>query len=255
MRKTLLRVFAVSAVMVLVTAGVAGAIVLRVGNIIVTTDGGFSPTTLPKKKYAPITIHGHGRLSTADGSLPPILKELILLFDKHGSVVTKGLPVCTPGKLAATTTAQARALCPGAIVGKGTGKAVIQFEESPPIPATSPITIFNGPRRNGNPTVLAHAHLTVPAPSTYVVLIEIKKIHKGRFGYEVNAHIPPIAHGAGIPIYGSVTIGREWTYKGKRMSYINASCPDGHLVAEGKFNFSDGTHAQGILTKPCKSKG
>ena len=124
---------------------------------------------------------------------------------------------------------------------------MVQFPESAPIPASSPITIFNGPKRHGNPTVLAHAHLTVPAPTTFIVPIEIQKVHDGRYGYRTVAEIPKIANGAGIPIYGRISIGRKWTYKGKRMSYINASCPDGHLQAKGQFSFSDGTVPAGDL--------
>jgi hypothetical protein len=254
MRKTLLRVFITTAVLLLVGAGTAIGLRLEIGNIVVTADGGFSPTTLPKHEYAPITVQGHGKISTADGALPPILKQITFLFDKHGSVVTKGLPVCTKSKLVATTTKQARALCPGAIVGTGVGKAVIAFPESTPIPASSPITIFNGPKKHGNPTVLAHAHLTVPVPSTFVVPIEIQKVHDGRYGYKTIAEIPKIANGAGIPIYGSIAIGRKWTYKGKKMSYINASCPDGHLQAKGQFTFKDGTFLEGTFTKPCRGK-
>ena len=232
----------------------AVALRLQIGNIVVTTDGGFSPTTLPKHKFAPITVHGHGKISTADGNLPPVLKRITFLFDKHGSVVTKGLPVCTKSRLVATTTKQARALCPGAIVGTGVGKAIVAFPESTPIPASSPITIFNGPPKHGNPTVLAHAHLTVPVPTTFVVPIEIQKVHDGRYGYKTVAEIPKIANGAGIPIYGSIAIGRKWTYKGKKMSYINASCPDGHLQAKGEFTFKDGTFLQGTFLKACKGK-
>jgi hypothetical protein len=240
--------------MLLIGAASAFGLRLVLGNVVVTTDGGFKPTTLPKKSFAPITIQGHGKLSTLDGTLPPILKTITFFFDKHGSVETKGLPVCTKGKLVATTTPQARALCPGAIVGTGVGKAIVQFEESPPIPASSPITIFNGPRKHGNPTVLAHAHLTVPVPTTFVVPIEIQKVHDGRYGYKTVAEIPKIANGAGVPIYGRISIGRKWMYKGQKMSFINASCPDGHLQAKGQFSFKDGTFMQGTFVKPCKGK-
>jgi len=254
MRKALLRLFVITGVLLLVGVGSALALRLAIGNIVVTTDGGFSPTTLPKHEYAPITIRGHGRISTVDGTTPPILKQIIFFFDKHGSVVTKGLPVCTKSKLVATTTKQARALCPGAIVGTGVGKAVINFAESAPIPASSPITIFNGPRKHGNPTVLAHAHLTQPAPTTFIVPIEIQKVHDGRYGYKTVAEIPKIANGAGTPIYGRIAIGRKWIYKGRKMSYINASCPDGHLQAKGQFTFKDGTFLQGTFVKACKGK-
>lgn len=254
MQKTVLRTAVIAGVIVLATAATAMALRLQVGNIVVTTDGGFSPTTLPKHEFAPIKLHGYGKISTVDGSQPPVLEQIILWFDKHGSVETRGLPVCTPGKLAATTTSQARKLCPGAIVGTGFGKAVVTFAESVPIPASSAITIFNGPKKHGNPTVLAHAHLTVPVPTTFVVPIEIQKVHDGRYGFKTVAQIPPIAGGHGTPIYGRLSIGREWTYKGKRMSYANASCPDGRLQAKGQFRFKDGTFLQGTLFRPCKGR-
>jgi hypothetical protein len=254
MRKTVLRALAVAAVLLLAAGGSALALRLHVGNIIVTTDGGFSPTTLPKDHFAPIKLHGYGKISTGDGSLPPVLEQIVLWFDKHGSVETRGLPVCTAGKLEATTTKQARKLCPGAIVGTGLGKAVVAFPEQPPIPATSPLTIFNGPKKHGNPTVLAHAHLTVPTPTTFVVPIEIQRVHDGRYGFKTVADIPKIAGGSGIPIYGRLSIGREWKYKGKTLSYVNAGCPDGRLQAKGQFRFKDGTFLQGTVFKPCKGK-
>jgi hypothetical protein len=255
MRKTVLRTFAGGLVLALVLAASASALHLQVGNIVVDTNGGFSPTTLPKHELAPIKLHGYGKISTADNGLPPILDQIIIWFDKNGEVVTKGLPVCTPAKLAATTTPQARKLCPGSIVGTGFGKAVVNFPEQGPIPASSAITIFNGAPKNGNPTVLAHAHLTVPGPTTFVVPIEIQRVHDGRYGFKTVADIPKIAGGYGTPIYGSLKIGREWTYKGKRLSYANASCPDGRLQAKGQFSFKDGTVLQGDLLKPCKGKG
>jgi len=254
MRKSLLRTFAAVVAVALVGAGTALALRLEVGNIVVVTDGGFTPTTLPKHKFAPIKLHGYGKISTKDGSIAPVLETITIWFDKHGEVETRGLPVCTKGKLAATTTAVARKLCPGAIVGTGYGKAVVYFPDSRPIPASSPITIFNGPPKNGNPTVLAHAHLTVPAPSTFVVPIEIQRINQGRYGFKTVAKIPPIAGGSGVPVYGRLKIGREWNYKGRRLSYANASCPDGRLQAKGSFRFKDGNLLQGTLFSPCKSR-
>ncbi len=252
MRKTVLRASVVAAVLVLAATGTALAVRLQAGNLIVIAEGGPTPTRLPRGHLAPIKLHGHGRILTSDGSTPPILKTIELLFDKHGSVVTTGLPVCTKAKIAATDTAQARKQCPGAIVGKGFGKAVVLFPEQKPIPASSPITLFNGPPgKHGNPTVLAHAYLDVPAPTTYIISVEIQRINDGRFGYKTVATLPRIAGGAGVPLYGELTIGRTWTYKGKKLSYINAECPDGRLEAEGTFGFEDGTSLTGSFVKKC----
>jgi hypothetical protein len=255
MRKTLLRAVVMGTLGLLVLAATALAIRLQVGNVIITADGGFTPTTLPKDHFAPIKLYGHGKITTADGNPPPVLEQIILWFDKHGSVETRGLPVCTAGKLAATKTSQARKLCPGAIVGKGKGTAIVYFPESAPIPASSPLTLFNGPRIHGNPSVLAHAHLTVPVPTTFVVSIEIQKVHDGRYGFKTVAVIPKIAGGYGVPTYGQLTIGREWKYKGKTLSYVNAGCPDGHLQAKGRFIFKDGTVLAGGFLKRCTGKG
>jgi hypothetical protein len=253
-RKTLLRVHVLAGVILLIGAASAAAIVLHASNLVITTDGGFSPTTLPKKGYAPIKLHGYGKIASEDGSPPPILDTVTIWFDKNGKVETRGLPTCTPGKLKATTTAQARKLCPGAIVGKGFGKAVVNFPEQGPIPASSPITLFNAKPKGGNPVVLAHAHLTVPGPTTFVVPIEIQKVNDGRYGFKTVGKIPKIAGGYGVPLYARLSVGREWKYKGKTLSFANAGCPDGRLQAKGQFKFKDGTFLQGSIFKRCTGK-
>ena len=257
-----IRVLAVAVAAVLVLAVVSGALAapqvtkvhLVAGNLVVDGEGGFSPTTLPKNVAAPIEVHGQGKISTVDGELPPILKTIEFEFDKYGSVDTTGLPKCSAGRLQATTVPQARKLCPGAIVGKGFGHAVVKFPEQAPIPANSPITIFNGPEIKGDPSVYAHAYTTVPAPVTFVIPIRIETIHNGRYGYRVNVEIPKLAGGAGIPISGSIKIDRKWTYKGKKHSFVNARCPDGRLQSIGNFDFKDGTQLKGSFLSVCQGK-
>lgn len=252
-----------AAALVLVVAIAASALAARevtkvhivAGNLVIDGQGGFSPTALPKHVDAPIKIYGRGKISTVDGKLPPVLKTIEFEFDKHGSVDTTGLPICTAAKLQATTVPQARKLCPGAIVGKGYGHAIVKFPEQDPIPANSPITLFNGPRVGGDPTVFAHAYTTVPVPVTFVVPIRIETIHNGRYGYRVQAEIPKLAGGAGIPISGSIRVERQWTYKGVRHSFVNARCADGRLQAIGKFGFKDGTLLQGTFVRPCQVRG
>ncbi len=181
----------------LIATASATALKVRVGDLILNADGGFAPKKLPKRHDAPITLRGGGKLSTVSGDLPPIAETLVIEFDRHGHVETAGLPVCHASRLEATTVPQARRNCRGSIVGTGFGRAVVAFPEQRPIPVSSPITIFNGPRKHGNPTVYAHAFTTVPAPTTFVVPIEIERIHHGVYGYRTKARIPKIAGGAG----------------------------------------------------------
>jgi len=245
------RSLAGTALGLLALAGSASGIQIRAGDLIVTANGGFSPKALPKDHDAPIRLHGSGKVATVSGALPPIVKTITIEFDRHGSVQTAGLPVCLASKLQSTTVPAARRNCPNSIVGKGRGHAIVAFPEQRPIPISSPITLFNGPRKHGNPTVLAHAYTTVPIPTTFIVPIEIEKIHKGVYGYRTEAKIPPIAGGSGIPISGSLKVGRRWTYRGVHHSYVNARCATGHLQARIEVGFKDGTLLNGTLFRPC----
>jgi hypothetical protein len=225
---------------------------LIAGDLIIEGRGGFRPETLPMHHDAPILIYGGGKLSTKSGEVPPILETLTFEFDRHGSVDTTGLEVCTAGKLQATTVPAARKACPNAIVGEGRGSAIVTFPEQGPIPVSSPITLFNGPKKNGDDTVLAHAYTTVPIATTFIVPVVIEKIHNGVYGYRTEAKIPKIAGGYGHPISGNIKIERKWTLKGKKHSYVNARCENGRLQARGEFSFKDGTFLEGTFFRPCK---
>lgn len=257
MRRRALAVTAAVFVVAAATAVGAAAVglELRVGDIVVNAEGGFAPEALPRHENAPITVHGGGRISTVSGEDPPILETIELEFDRHGALDTTGLPVCTVAKLRATTVAQARRNCPGAIVGTGHGHAIVKLPESRPIAADSPITLFNGPPKGSNATVIAHAFTTVTGPTTFIIPIVVERIHNGVYGYRTKARIPKIANGYGIPISGSLKIGRTWSYKGVKHSYISARCETGHLQAHGKFSFSDGTALNGVFLRPCRVRG
>jgi len=236
------RIAVVTVLGLLAAAATAQAIKVHVviGNLVLDAEGNFAPKALPKHENAPITGEGGGTLSTLSGDLPPILDEFILEFDKHGAVDTTGLPVCTKGKLVATTVAAARKACGGAIVGEGFGSAVVKLPEQKPLSVGSPITLFNGPKKGPDDTLLAHAHLDYPGPTTFIVPIVIEKIHKGSFGYRVKVKIPKIVNGYGHPIKGWTKVGRKWTFKGKKHSYLNARCETGHFVVHGQFTFKPG---------------
>jgi hypothetical protein len=239
----------------LVLAASASALTkIRAGDLILEAEGGFTPVALPKHHDAPISLHGGGKLSTISGELPPVVKTLTIEFDRHGHVDTTGLAICHAAQLQSTDVAQARRACPNAIVGEGAGKAIVIFPEQAPVPVSSPITIFNGPRKHGDPTVLAHAFTTVPVPTTFVVPIVIERIHKGVYGYRTIAKIPKIAGGAGHPVSRHLKISRKWTFKGRRHSYVNARCETGHLQARAGVTFGDGTVLTGTFVKKCTVK-
>jgi hypothetical protein len=231
-------------------AGAANAALVRVGNLVLTADGGFKPSALPRNAYAPINFKGEANLRAVDGSVPPALQQLVLDFDRDGRLSTTGLPVCQPTELEEVTTAEARARCPGAIVGTGHASALIGDGGLPLFVVSSPVTFFNGPRLAGKPTVIMHARITVPAVQNFVITIPIEK-RGGRYRYRATIDLPPIAGGHGSLTHLDASIGKRYRFGGKERSYVSARCADGIFSTHGRFTFADGTVIDGSVEKAC----
>jgi hypothetical protein len=242
---------AAAAVFALLVVASAYGITIRAGNLVAEGDGGFAPKALPKTHDAPIKLFGHGRLYTLDGTRPSPVRHAVVELDKHGHAETRGLEKCPMQKLVATTTKQARRACPGAIVGTGYGTALIELPEQRPIKASSALTIFNAPEKDGNPTGIGHAHLNYPVPTTYLVEAELETVHHGRYGYRVEVDLPKIAGGYGSPISGRLEFDKKWIYKGMHLSVANARCADGRLQGKIELTFEDGTFLEGSVFKRC----
>lgn len=237
----------------LACAGTAGATRMTAGNLVIDFGFGSAPRVLPGTHDAPIKFWGHADIRTKDGSAPPPVQRVMVEFDKFGHLETRGLAKCTKARLVATTPAKARKLCPGAIVGSGFGKAVVNFPEQAPIVAGSPVTFFNGPTIDGDPSVIIHAHLDVPAPTTYLIPVRIETIHKGVYGYRTEAKIPPIAGGYGSPTDFRFKAGRDWRFHGLELSYVNARCPNSRLLrARIEAKFEDDTTLFGSFLDSCQ---
>lgn len=262
MSQRLTPVLIVGITLVLALAGIAFAakgvnkpIKVIAGNLELTANGSFSPTTLPKNKLAPITLNINGKIRTLDGKHPPAVKEVVIETDKNGAINAKGLATCTSGKLQAQTTANAKAACRAAIVGQGKTNVEVEFPEQRPFIAKSTLLAFNGGVRGGKTTVFLHAYLTAPVSAAVVTSVKVSKIRNGRYGLKSVARVPKIAGGYGSPISFSLRVGRTFTYKGKKQSYLLAKCPDGHLNAKGVGVFADGTRLAGSLVRTCTPKG
>ena len=258
LRKNKTRVGAVvlaTAALMAVIAGSAAGITLKSGNITATFDGGFSPTSLPKSlgDKAPIKLQLSGEMETADGSHISPAKTISLDFDKAGELFTKGLPSCTVGQLESTLTAQAKKNCADALVGTGTVKAAIALPEQAPFGAQGPLLIFNG-SKGGKQALILHVYARVPAPTTFVVPVAIKKTG-GKYGTNAFIKVPSIVSGSGSVTSFEAKIDKKWSDKTGQHSLLNAACPTGALFVQGDFKFADGTRLKGTFSKPCKSKG
>lgn len=232
----------------------AAADTVRLGNLVITIDGGITPKALPKKEAAPITLDLSGTLKSSDGTHPVALKSLDLEFDKNGHLNTKGLATCTTAKLQSTLTAQAKQSCGDALVGQGKVSAEIAFPEQAPFNASGPLLIFNGAPKGGKQVLIFHVYAHVPAPTTFVTTALISK-QGGKYGTRALVSIPTIVSGQGSLTSFKATLNKTFTYKGTKESLLTASCPTGTLYAHGTFLFADGSKASGDVVRGCTPKG
>lgn len=251
--------FAVVLVLVLAAAAAAARaaeqpVTVRVGDLRLTFNGGIVPKALPRDELTPVGFWASGEIGNADGSHPSALREFVLDADRDVSFDVSGLPACRGSQLQSQDSRHARAICGGAIIGKGLGKVEISFPEQAPIPATSPLTIFNGGVRGGVTTLYVHIYVTVPAPTAVVTTVKITRIHDGRFGLRSVASVPRIAGGSGSVTYFSFAIGRSLTVHGDRHSVLRARCPDGHIQARSLAVFEDGTRGAADVIRTCVPK-
>jgi hypothetical protein len=242
---------ALAAILAVGACATASALTGQIGPLVVSTTATVQPRELPKSGGAPITLRSVTRVNTKDGSTPPALKELQFLIDKHGRVNSKAFPVCPTAKLEGATPSQVRKRCAGALVGEGTGKALVTMPGRAPFRLTFPISFFNGSPTGGKPTLIAHAYETVPAPKTLLVPIVIERIAGGRYGFRTKVEMPEIAGGYGVPILAEATVGATRKRGGKKVGYIEAYCAGGRLQVEGSLNFANGDTFPATLTSPC----
>jgi hypothetical protein len=232
-----------------VASGAAEEAEVRIGTLVVRADGGFKPTVLPQRRRVPIRFQGYAKIRTTDGSTPPALQHVKLEFDRDGKLNTAGLPTCLPAQVEGTSAEVARRRCGGAIVGGGQVGAVVNLLGGR-LRVRSPFTVFNGPRVDGDLTVVGHAQTSYPIFQSVVVVARIER-RPGIFGYRTSFDIPPIAGGAGALTDIKGRLGRRFTFRGSRRSYVTARCSDGILQTQGYLRFADGNVLSGSLFRSC----
>jgi hypothetical protein len=264
MRRKLMLTLALAAALSVGVVAIANAvqITLRAGNVVTTFGGSTSPKALSKTKFTPVTTNIFGKIGTANGGHPPALREVEFDIDKDVKINVKGYPSCKANELNARDTKAALKACGNSVIGSGVADAEIAFPEQNPIKVHSPLTVFNGGESGGKVKLLIHIFLTVPVPAAVVTEVTITR--KGT-GIHSVAKIPVIAGGSGSTLDFNFKIGKTYSYKGKKVGYGEAKCPDGVFKANvKKVVFKNEAHTpgeaaqtslKGALAVPCTGKG
>src|ERR1700744_1644028 len=239
MRKHVLIVLALGALVAVSAVGIATAaggekpVTVKVGNLELTANGGFSPKALSKTKQTPISLKAAGEIKNADGTHPPAIREVILEADKAGEVHLKGIPTCKSGQLQATDTAAAMKACKTALIGSGQATAQVAFAEQKPIDVNSKILVFNGGEKGGKAIMYIHAYFANPISGAIVTTVTITKHPHGRFGTLAVAKLPQIPGGSGSITKFNLEIKKNVNGKNP----ISATCQDGKLKVHVQAKF------------------
>lgn len=241
-------------------AGIARAELVQNGELIVSLQGKVTPHALPRDALAPVAIHVEGSIRTTSGSRPPRLRQFSVALNSNGKISTVGLPTCLPSQLEQTTTEEALNRCRPALVGRGHFEARVSFPTLAPFPADGKLLAFNG-RAKGKPAIIMHIYGSKPVQLTFVLPLTIARSANGTFGTILSAKFPTIADESGYVTGVEFTIGRTYRYKGKKYSYLSASCaaPAGFPgavfpFAKGTFDFVTGQKLTTTLTRDCVVK-
>jgi hypothetical protein len=258
--KRLAPAITLTAVAGLMTLGGATAAVIQRDGLRITVLSQILPYKLPRTGTAPIAVFVAGHIGTPSGEIPPQLQRMTVKLNRQGLLRSTGLPTCRLPELRATSTDTALAHCSDALVGSGRFWATIVLPDQRPYPTRGRLLVFNG-RNAGGRVLFAHIHTSNPFDSSFVITFAIKRIDDGPYGTQLSASLPQALGSWGFVDRIKLTLRRKYSFRGRRLSYFNASCPAprGTSVASfplalASFTFSENRSIALQVPKSCGVK-
>lgn len=218
------RLLIVAAALLSVVTPAAARVAVGEGDLIATFNGGISPTELPRSKPVPVAVQVGGSVRSATGQDDelPQLRRIVVAINRQGQLFDRGLPTCRIRSVQPAREAEARKICGGAIVGHG--RVVVQVRIPGQLPFSVParLLVFNGPRRGGAKLIYAQAYARNP-PGSFVLTFQVKR-RRGTYGTVLSTTLPPSAREWAYLTHFEMTLRREYSFRGRRRSYVSASC-------------------------------
>jgi hypothetical protein len=217
-------------------------------------DSSIFPRVLPRDGRAPVGIRIDGHVVAHKGH-QVALTTLELAIHRAADISPRGLPVCDLASIEPSSTAQALAACPGARIGHGHVRALLQFPEAEDIHFVGQVVVFNGRLEDGRKAILLHVFNPLLRTS-FVFPLTITH-QPGRFHTVLKAHVR-LDRWSSITDF-DIVLDRSYRYHGHARSFLNAGCPapKGFTVGISPFvvatlGFADGSKAKIPVVGSCK---
>jgi hypothetical protein len=248
-------------VAMLVGAAVAGAEITRKGNLQVAVSGKLSPKKLPRDRLTAVSVSVGGRISTTDGTEPPQLRKLVIEINRHGRLDPTGLPTCKVSAIRTASNGRALGACGNALLGEGKFVGTITLPGAAPYPLEGKLLVFNG-REHGKSVLLGHVFSPHPFATSFVITFGVKQGGKGTYGTVLTANLKKALGTQRNLTAIEMTLDRRYSYKGRRRTYVSASCPApkgvpvvSYPLARTSFGFADSRQLVETVHSSCTAKG
>lgn len=238
------------------TVSATGAVAPATAQNIQSIEGLVKPKRLYKKGKRR-TVSVFVNVSTTNPSNPHGVPSPTTLakvdFDKDIKIQNRGLDTCNPALFGpATTTDQARNICPDSRVGGGSSTiAVPTGPATPPLIVNATVTAFNGKRRS----LVLHTYNSLSGATTLIGTVRRRDAAAGRkYGQTLTVPVPPLAGGTAVITQFSARVKKAYRHRGKRRALVSATCRDRKIFFQARFSYQDGTADQARDRQRCKQR-
>jgi len=263
MRKKSLRILLLaSALLALALTSYAGAETKILGNLQLSVQAKLSPKKLPRETSAPIAVSVGWQIQSTDpAQRPPSLKSVKIEINRAGILDPTGLPDCPYPQIQPASTQRALANCRPSLVGQGSFSALVGLEGQESYVSKGKMLVFKGTRA-GKAVLYGQIYTNYPFAASFVIVFKLSKEQKGTYATTLSATLP-----ANLRAWGNLTevkmrLARNFSYKGKRQSFLSAACPAPKgfgaapfPLARTSFSFNGAPAVSQILSETCRVRG
>lgn len=206
-------------------------------------DFEITPSKLSPTKPTPVRLEVSGRYRAGDGAHLPAATELRLQADRHLALDLKGVPGCKlPTLRPRLSPGEIEAICRKSIVGRGEISVEVEFPDQPKTTVTGRVVLFKAVDSPAGIDLVAFTFLPAPVTAEIVTTVDIRRVNKGRIGWEALLSIPKIAGGYGSLADYSLRIGKR---------FLSATCADRRFELSAVTTTTEGQWIPEKVVRPC----
>lgn len=212
-------------------------------HLIQRFDFEIMPSKLSPTKPTPVRMEVTGKYRAEDGTHLPAATELRFLADKHLALDLKGVPGCKlPTLRGRLGPGEIEAICRKSIVGRGEISFEVEFPDQPKTMASGRVVLVKAVDSAAGIDLVAHTFLSAPVTAEIAATVDIRRVNKGRIGWEALVSIPKVAGGYGSLANYSLRIGRR---------FLSATCADGRFELSVVTTTTEGRWVPEKAVRPC----